>query len=79
MKERPPQRKKRRPVLRQPAPEPELTCQQVLEEAILELFDLGRGNEMDEDEIDEVLLKLIDDRSAERRTSFKVLENESSS
>jgi len=49
-----------------------LTCHQVLEEAILELFNLGRHNGMTEAEIDEVMEKIMDDRAIDRRKSFKI-------
>jgi hypothetical protein len=59
-----------RSVARTPAPAH--TCYEVLEEAILELFDLGRANGMTEDDIDAVLLKMLDDRALSNRKSFKI-------
>jgi hypothetical protein len=50
----------------------DLTCHQVLEEAILDLFALGKQNGMTEDEIDEVMAKITEDRVAGRRKSFRI-------
>jgi hypothetical protein len=58
---------------------PGSTCNHVLEVAILELIDLARQNEMTEEEIDAVLTKVMADRTAVLRRSFKVLGSDTSS
>jgi len=55
---------------------PQKTCEQVLEEAILDLIDLGYENGMTSDDVDWVLNKIINIRAAQRRSQFTVHVNE---
>lgn len=48
------------------------TCEEVLEEAILELVELGYRNGMTPDDVDFVLNKIMDERAQARRASFKM-------
>lgn len=54
---------------------PPKTCEQVLEESILELIQLGYDNGMTRADVDDVLYKIIDDRAHELRGSFKMHES----
>ena len=48
------------------------TCEEVLEEAILELVELGYKNGMTPDDVDYVLDKIMNERAEARRASFKM-------
>lgn len=49
------------------------TCEQVLEEALLDFIQMGRDNGMTEGDIDYVLEKIINDRAERNRSKFKLL------
>lgn len=53
-------------------PAPPRSCEEVLEDSILELISLGYQNGMTPDSVDWVLNKIIDARAQARRAAFKL-------
>jgi len=56
--------------------EPVKTCDEVLEDAILDLIDLGYENGMTPRDVDTVLEKIIDGRATDVRSLFTVHRND---